>query len=45
MPLLDSHKKYPMQMPDGTIIKHVVHFKTTLHVKDLVTSPNPCIHV
>lgn len=30
MPLLGSHKKYPMQMPDGTCIKHVVHLKSVI---------------
>lgn len=37
MPLLDSHKKYPMHMPDGTCIKHVVHLKAVID--------HPRIHV
>ncbi len=30
MPLLDARKKHPMVMPDGTIIKQVVHLKKVI---------------
>ncbi|MFA6138609.1 MAG: CatB-related O-acetyltransferase [Sulfurimonas sp.] len=30
MTLLNSHKKHPMVMPDGTVIKQVVHLKEVL---------------
>lgn len=31
MPLLNCNKKYPMIMPDGTIIKQVVHLKEVIN--------------
>lgn len=42
MGLLDSTKKYPMRMPDGTEIKQVVHLKEVIGGKDIAALEQLC---